>query len=245
MKSKIPTELDIKSLTEEETALDSLKENILNGLTEVNYSLIQAGKTSEATVVIGLPYSGKSTFLNALENNLKIIENGEEFIFDKLFDFETTPEIKHKYEPAIYYPKKFEIAEKVFWECSNGVPDPVQELINVFFIKKLVQMTDKLKFIAIVDAGTIIPGNFNDILPGFNNIFPKKEHIKLNGNIICVITKYHENNHNKIIPILQNVTANNDILEFSDIKFFHKPTSQDEEIKLTLELNDLEEIAGV
>ncbi|MFP3012980.1 MAG: hypothetical protein ACEY3D_08885 [Rickettsia sp.] len=102
MKSKIPTELDIKSLTEEETALDSLKENILNGLTEVNYSLIQAGKTSEATVVIGLPYSGKSTFLNALENNLKIIENGEEFTFDKLFDFETTPEIKHKYEPAIY-----------------------------------------------------------------------------------------------------------------------------------------------
>lgn len=30
MKSKISTELDIKSLTEEETALDSLKENILN-----------------------------------------------------------------------------------------------------------------------------------------------------------------------------------------------------------------------
>lgn len=44
MKSKIPTELDIKSLTEEETALDSLKENILNGLTEVNYSLYKQEK---------------------------------------------------------------------------------------------------------------------------------------------------------------------------------------------------------
>ncbi|MFV0250555.1 MAG: hypothetical protein AB8U06_04775 [Rickettsia aeschlimannii] len=52
-------------------------------MTEVNYSLIPAGKTPEATVVIGLPYSGKSTFLNALGNNLKIIENGKEFTFDK------------------------------------------------------------------------------------------------------------------------------------------------------------------
>ncbi|AFC73909.1 hypothetical protein [Rickettsia montanensis] len=78
MKFKIPTEVDIKPFTEEETALDSLKANILNALTEVNYSLIPAGKTPEATVVIGLPYSGKSTFLNALENNLKIIENGQE-----------------------------------------------------------------------------------------------------------------------------------------------------------------------
>ncbi|MCC8419162.1 MAG: hypothetical protein LN590_06475 [Rickettsia endosymbiont of Glossina mortisans submortisans] len=247
MKSKIPTELNIKSLTEEETALDSLKENILNGLTEVNYSLIQAGKTSEATVVIGLPYSGKSTFLNALENNLKIIENGEEFTFDKLFDFETTPEIKHKYEPTIYYPKKFEIAEKVFWEYSNGVPDPVQELINVFFIKKLVQMTDKLKFIIVTKEETVkSPSIFNRTIEDFKKFFPLEEYKKLKGNFTCVITQHNENNHENIISMLQNsIASNKDILESSEIKFFYKPTSQDEEIKLTLELKDLEEIAGV
>ena len=52
MKFKIPTEVDINSLTDEETAFDSLKANILNVLTEVNYSLIQTGKTPEATVII-------------------------------------------------------------------------------------------------------------------------------------------------------------------------------------------------
>nr|WP_246437991.1 hypothetical protein [Rickettsia tillamookensis] len=243
---KIPTEVDIKSLTEEETALDSLKENILTALTEVNYSLIQAGKTPEATVIIGLPYSGKSTFLNAIENNLEIIENGEEFTFNKLFDFDT-PEIKHKYEPAVYHPQKFEIAEKVFWECSNGVPDIVQELINIFFIKKLVQMTDKLKFIIVAKEETVkSPSIFNRIIEDFKKFFPLEEYKKLKGNVTCVITQHNENNHENIISMLQNsIASNKDILESSDIKFFYKPTSQDEEIKLTLELKDLEERAGV
>ncbi len=49
MKFTIPTEIEIKPFTEEETALDALKANILNALTEVNYSLIPAGKTPEAT----------------------------------------------------------------------------------------------------------------------------------------------------------------------------------------------------
>ncbi|CEO16561.1 hypothetical protein RMONA_00695 [Rickettsia monacensis] len=62
MKFKITTEVDINSLTDEETALDSLKANILNALTEVNYSLIQAVKTPENTVIIGLPHSGKAHF---------------------------------------------------------------------------------------------------------------------------------------------------------------------------------------
>ncbi len=247
MKFKIPTEVDINSLTDEETALDSLKTNILNVLTEVNYSLIQAGKTPEATVIIGLPHSGKSTFLNALENNIEIIENGKEFTFDKLFDFETTPEIKHTYKSAVYYPKKFEIAGKVFWECSNRVPDTVQELINVFFIKKLVQMTDKLKFIIVAKEESIkSPSIFNRIIEDFKKFFPLEEYKKLKGNVICVITQHNENNHENIIPMLQNsIASNKDVLESSDIKFFCKPTSQNEEIKLTLELKNLEERAGV
>ncbi|HJD54817.1 MAG TPA: hypothetical protein LFW11_05745 [Rickettsia endosymbiont of Proechinophthirus fluctus] len=49
MKFKIPTEIEIKPFTEEETTLDSFKANILNTLTAVNYSLIPAGKTPKAT----------------------------------------------------------------------------------------------------------------------------------------------------------------------------------------------------
>nr|WP_016926020.1 hypothetical protein [Rickettsia conorii] len=82
MKFTIPTEIEIKPFTEEETALDALKANILNALTEVNYSTNTSRKNTRSyRVVIGLPYNGKNTFLNALENNLKI--NGEEFTFDK------------------------------------------------------------------------------------------------------------------------------------------------------------------
>lgn len=164
-----------------------------------------------------------------------------------IFDFEITPEIQHKYEPAIYDPQKFEIAEKVFWECSNGVPDIVQELINVFFIKKLVQMTDKLKFIIVAKEETVkSPSIFNRIIEDFKNIFPTEEHKKLKGNVICIITQHNENNHENIIPMLQNsIAINKDILEFSDIKFFYKPTSQNGEINLSLELKHLEERKGV
>ncbi|MEY4464367.1 MAG: hypothetical protein RLZZ81_1338 [Pseudomonadota bacterium] len=249
MKSRF-SKIDFKALTQKETDLDSLKENIPKALTKVNDSLVQTGKTHEATVIIGLPYSGKSTFLNALAKNLKIIKKGEEFVFDQSVKHNETPEIKHEYEPAVYYPKKFVIAGKVFWECSSktGTTDVViQELINVFFIKNLIKITNKLNFILILEEGTVeAPVGFNNILTSFKNIFPIKEHTKLKGNVMCVITKYHENNHDKIILILQNsITTNNDILTLSDIKFFYKPTSQNGEINLTLEWKDLEESAGV
>ena len=47
--------------------------------------------------------------------------------------------------------------------------------------------------------------------------------------------------------MLQNsiIAINEDILEFSDIKFFYKPTSQNGEINLLLELKRLEERKGV
>lgn len=105
MKSRF-SKIDFKALTQKETDLDSLKENIPKALTKVNDSLVQTGKIHEATVIIGLPYSGKSTFLNALAKNLKIIKKGEEFVFDQSVKHNEAPEIKHEYEPAVYYPKK-------------------------------------------------------------------------------------------------------------------------------------------
>jgi len=60
MKHKFP-KIDFKALTQEETDLESLKENILKALTKVNYSLIQTEKTHEATVIIGLPLSGNTS----------------------------------------------------------------------------------------------------------------------------------------------------------------------------------------
>ncbi|MEG8230011.1 hypothetical protein O6R16_02845 [Candidatus Rickettsia tasmanensis] len=78
----------------------------------------------------------------------------------------------------------------------------MQELINVFFIKKLVQMTDKLKFIIVAKEETVkSPSIFNRIIEDFKNILPTEEHKKLKGNVICVITQHNENNHENIIPM--------------------------------------------
>ncbi|WCR56766.1 MAG: hypothetical protein PG979_000823 [Rickettsia asembonensis] len=108
-------------------------------------------------------------------------------------------------------------------------------------------MTDKLKFIIVAKEETVkSPSIFNRIIEDFKKFFPLEEYKKLKGNFTCVITQHNENNHENIISMLQNsIASNKDTLESSDIKFFYKPTSQDEEIKLTLELKDLEEIAGV
>ncbi len=108
-------------------------------------------------------------------------------------------------------------------------------------------MTDKLKFIIVAKEETVkSPSIFNRIIEDFKKFFPLEEYKKLKGNFTCVITQHNENNHENIISMLQNsIASNKDILESSKIKFFYKPTSQDEEIKLTLELKDLEEIAGV
>ena len=143
--------------------------------------------------------------------------------------------------------KNLKLQEKYFGNALHRIPDTVQELINIFFIKKLVQMTDKLKFIIVAKEESIkSPSIFNRIIEDFKKFFPLEEYKKLKGNVICVITQHNENNHENIIPMLQNsITSNKDILESSDIKFFCKPTSQNEEIKLTLELTNLEERAGV
>ena len=114
-------------------------------------------------------------------------------------------------------------------------------------------MTDKLKFIIVAKEETVkSPIIFNRIIEDFKNIFPTEKHKttekhkKLKGNVICVITQHNENNHENIIPMLQNsIAINKDILEFSDIKFFYKPTSQNGEINLSLELKRLEEKKGV
>ncbi|CEO16560.1 hypothetical protein RMONA_00690 [Rickettsia monacensis] len=108
-------------------------------------------------------------------------------------------------------------------------------------------MTDKLKFIIVAKEEPIkSPSIFNRIIEDFKKFFPLEEYKKLKGNVICVITQHNENNHENIIPMLQNsIASNKDILESSNIKFFCKPTSQNEEIKLTLELKNLEERAGV
>nr|WP_245207544.1 hypothetical protein [Rickettsia fournieri] len=45
--------------------------------------------------------------------------------------------------------------------------------------------------------------------------------------------------------VQNSIAINKDILEFSDIKFFYKPTSQNGEINLSLELKHLEERKGV
>ncbi|WP_341787032.1 hypothetical protein [Rickettsia endosymbiont of Cantharis rufa] len=74
-------------------------------MTKVNDSLVQTGKTHGATLIIGLSYNGKSTFLNALVKNLKIIKKGEEFVFDQSVKHNEAPGIKYEYEPAVYYPE--------------------------------------------------------------------------------------------------------------------------------------------
>ncbi|BDU60250.1 hypothetical protein FLA4_06600 [Candidatus Rickettsia kotlanii] len=48
----------------------------------------------------------------------------------------------------------------------------MQELINIFFIKKLVQITDKLKFIIVAKEKTVkSPNIFNRIIEDFKKYF--------------------------------------------------------------------------
>lgn len=211
--------------------LKSLKDQALNLLAEVNYLLTKTDKIKESIIVIGLPHSGKTSVIEALTLNKSL---------------------NSQHNSNIYLPQKFEINDKVFWECSNKIKPSItdkesilQVLVNMFFIKNLMTVSEKLKFIIVVQEKTIINddnNNFTSIIEDFISIFPKEEHLKLQNNVICVVTQFNEDTREQF---LESLKSKKGVLEyfptlFTNLKYLHSSTSQKDNTALSLKLEDID-----
>lgn len=174
-----------------------LKEQALKLLSEVNYLLKKAGK--ENVIVIGPSDDGRVDVLKTLVN-----ENSEQF--------------SSQYASNIYLPKGLKINDKVFWECSNKIkPNTtdtesiLQVLVNIFFIRSIINVSDKLGFVVVASQKTTFNEtvkNFTAIIDDFIDIFPKTDLINLKENlkesVTFVLTQFNKDIQEEFVKSLQN-----------------------------------------
>ncbi|XVN40629.1 MAG: hypothetical protein RCO49_07560 [Rickettsia endosymbiont of Argas persicus] len=218
-------------------ALNELKKKTLGSLAEVNYLLVEAEKTKETIIIIGSQNIDKNSVLKALTNF----------------------ELNSQLESNIQLPQKFEIHDKVFWVCSNKIKpslsdktDILQVLVNTFFLKNLVNFSQKLKFIVVTPGEKTIDKtieNFTFSIEDFISIFPNEERIKLRESVICVVTQFNENNQNQF---LGSLTKNKQgILNYfpelsKNLKFLYtnKTQQSDETLSLNKDIDNISDVNG-
>lgn len=203
-----------------------LKEQALKLLPEVNYLLKKAGK--ENVIVIGPSDSGRVDVLKTLTN-----ENSEQF--------------SSQYASNINLPRGLKINDKVLWECSNKIKTNttdkesiLQALVNRFFLKNILQNSDKVGFIVVAPQKTTVNEtveNFIAIIDDFIDIFPEANRENLKENVTFVVTKFNKNTQEPFIQLLENQEV---ILEyfpqlFEDLYYLYASNTQNEEVTLKLE----------
>ncbi len=203
-----------------------LKEQALKLLPEVNYLLKKAGK--ENVIVIGPSDSGRVDVLKTLAN-----ENSEQF--------------SSQYASNINLPKGLKVNDKVLWECSNKIKTNttdkesiLQALVNRFFLKNILQNSDKVGFIVVAPQKTTVNEtveNFIAIIDDFIDIFHEANRENLKENVTFVVTKFNKNTQESFVQLLENQEV---ILEyfpqlFEDLYYLYASNTQNEEITLKLE----------
>ncbi|WP_231569845.1 tetratricopeptide repeat protein [Rickettsia bellii] len=203
-----------------------LKEQALKLLPEVNYLLKKAGK--ENVIVIGPSDSGRVDVLKTLTN-----ENSEQF--------------SSQYASNINLPKGLKVNDKVLWECSNKIKTNttdkesiLQALVNRFFLKNILQNSDKVGFIVVAPQKTTVNEtveNFIAIIDDFIDIFPEANRENLKENVTFVVTKFNKNTQEPFVQLLKNQEV---ILEyfpqlFEDLYYLYASNTPNEEVTLKLE----------
>jgi len=218
---------------------NSLRDETLKLLAEVNYLLTEGGKLTEAEkikesiIVIG-PSNSENTSV------IKALADSEQF--------------NSQYKSDICLPQKFKINDTVFWACSNKIKSSMikqkailQVLVNIFFIKNLMEISEQLGFIIVTKAKATINKtieNFTTNIEDFISIFPIGEHTKLQENVICVLTRFDKNIQDKFIESLKN---KKEVLKyfpdlFANLGYLYNSETQNDDIALSLKLENVSKI---
>ncbi|MCC8416917.1 MAG: GTPase domain-containing protein [Rickettsia endosymbiont of Gnoriste bilineata] len=154
--------------------------------------------------------------------------------------------IGHKMASETKIPNKCLAKELTIWDCPGfNDTDPVQEIANSFYIKRLFETTEQLKFVLVVDASDLSSKRGSTFLTTlFNFIKGFKDIESIKGSVSLVFTHVEKGtNIQDIETSIEEILRDNKILKYTpgatekckelinnlkSIHLFYKPTEEGE-----------------
>jgi len=223
------------------------QETIINisELMRDGYGRLQADCVKKGILLLGNTGAGKSTLAHILSGKqLKAVIDDEtgELLVELMYPVEDIV-IGNEMESDTTMPNKFHVGDLLIWESLLGFDETNTgwELANSFYIERLFETTEQLKFVLVILERDIIGANGKDFIKTVQQFINTFDNINLlAGSISLVITQTapHKNlGHikNSITKILtQSPQVTEEIANFvrpimdSSLHLFHKPTGEGE-----------------
>jgi predicted GTPase len=160
-------------------------------------NLIHATKSQEhgkkGILLLGNTGAGKSTLAHLLSvRKLQAIRDDEtaELVIEAMQPL-TDIVIGHKLASETKIPNKCFVKDLIIWDCPGfNDTEPVQEIANSFYIKRLFETTDQLKFVLVIVESDLRSKRGNDFLETLSNFMKSFNDIgSIEGSISLVVTQ--------------------------------------------------------
>ncbi|WP_425364487.1 hypothetical protein [Candidatus Tisiphia endosymbiont of Mystacides longicornis] len=207
---------------------------------EGNDRLQEHGK--KGLLLLGNTGAGKSTLAHLLSGRkLQAIRDDEtaELVIEAMQPL-TDIVIGHKLASETKIPNKCFVKDLIIWDCPGfNDTEPVQEIANNFYIKRLFETTDQLKFVLVIVESDLRSKRGNDFLETLSNFMKSFNDIgSIEGSISLVVTqvpKGKDTQHiqksiEKILKDNQGTTNDHKdlISKLKSIHLFYKPIEEGE-----------------
>ncbi|WP_425360854.1 hypothetical protein [Candidatus Tisiphia endosymbiont of Ceraclea dissimilis] len=189
---------------------------VLDLIQEGNDRLQEHGK--KGILLLGNTGAGKSTLAHLLSGiELQAIRDNatNKLVIDAMYPLENIA-IGHKMTSETKIPNKCLAKDLIIWDCPGfNDTDPVQEIANSFYIKRLFETTDQLKFVLVVDESNLSSNRGSIFLETLYNFIKSFKDIESVEGISLVVTHVEKGTNiqhiiNSIYPILRD----NQILKY-------------------------------
>ncbi|WP_425360433.1 hypothetical protein [Candidatus Tisiphia endosymbiont of Ceraclea dissimilis] len=193
-------------------------------------------------MLLGNTGAGKSTLAHLLSGRkLQAIRDDEtaELVIEAMQPL-TDIVIGHKLASETKIPNKCFVKDLIIWDCPGfNDTEPVQEIANNFYIKRLFETTDQLKFVLVIVESDLRSKRGNDFLETLSNFMKSFNDIgSIEGSISLVVTqvpKGKDTQHiqksiEKILKDNQGTTNDHKdlISKLKSIHLFYKPIEEGE-----------------
>ncbi len=149
-----------------------------------------SGKEKNGILLLGNTGFGKTTLAHLLmKKPLKSVLNEYgDYVIEAIEPTEGA-KISHDNLSETKIPNKFNLSnDTAIWDCPgfNDI-DPAQELVNSFYIKKLYQQHDNLKFVCVVSEGSITSAKSKDFVQMLEQISSNFRDVDAIGDSLCLV----------------------------------------------------------
>lgn len=255
---KVQEQVIYLPLPNDENVVSNLNTDTLNTITK----LIQEGRerinnqVQSGILLLGNTGSGKSTLVHLLSGcqlQAKFDNEVGELVIDALQPIQDVI-ISHNKLSETRIPSKRVIGDIVIWDCP-GFSDTtgiVQEIANSFYIQRLFEYTQRLKFILVVPESALLNSRGSDFIDTVNQLVRSFHNSSLVQNSVSlIITKapsyktaeHIRNSVERIITQNENIDWSTKFMMQSLMKSVHVFHRPDKDGKLTVDNYFLEEIA--